>query len=81
MPVIRVYIDDSCLGCKRAEELVQVLTVRYPMLDVATVNVVEGINVPDSLFALPTWYVNEQLWMLGNPSWSELVDLVNGQRP
>jgi hypothetical protein len=73
---IRVYVDDSCLGCKRAEELIDELLVSYPNLNVLAIDVTREDNIPDSLFALPTWYVNAQVWMLGNPSWAELQDLV-----
>lgn len=76
MAVIRVYVDDYCLGCKRAEELVQQLLADYPHLNLSTVNVAHDPDVPESLFALPTWYVDGEVWMLGNPFWSELLDLV-----
>jgi hypothetical protein len=77
---IRVYVDDYCLGCKRAEELISELLVMYPNLNVSTINIAQTQRVPDSLFALPTWYVNAQVWMLGNPSWTELLDLIHDHK-
>lgn len=76
MPIIRVYIDGSCPGCERAQRLVHELTAMYPDIDAATVDVEQYGEVPDSLFALPTWYVGARVWMLGNPSWTELQALL-----
>ncbi|MFW6075960.1 MAG: hypothetical protein ACOC9Y_10215 [Chloroflexota bacterium] len=77
MPVIRVFIDDHCLGCRQSALLVDHLLKRYPGLDVAMVDVDDAEVVPESLFALPTWYVDARVWKLGNPSWSELKALID----
>lgn len=74
---IRVYVDAYCLGCQQAEKLINELLEMQPDLNVLAVDIEQEENVPDSLFALPTWYVNAQVWMLGNPSWEQLLDLIN----
>jgi hypothetical protein len=82
MPVIRVFIDEYCLGCQRAQRLVNRVQSSDLDADIGTVLVDEGAEIPDSLFALPTWYVDGQIWMLGNPSWDELKEfLLNDSSP
>jgi hypothetical protein len=76
---IRVYVGANCPGCARAERLVNQLLVTYPGLDVAVIDLERENAVPDSLVALPTWYVNARVWTLGNPSWAELTALVDGK--
>jgi hypothetical protein len=76
MAVIRIYVDDHCAGCKRAEELVDRARGVYPDVDAMTINIDGAVDLPDSLFALPTWYVDGKIWMLGNPSWDQLHRLV-----
>jgi hypothetical protein len=72
MSVIRVFIDEHCLGCQRAQELVEQVQASDLSADIGAVLVDEGAEIPDSLFALPTWYVDGKIWMLGNPSLEEL---------
>jgi hypothetical protein len=76
MAAIRVYIDDHCVGCTRAEELVERARKVRPNADVSAVHIANETDIPESLFALPTWYVDQDVWMLGNPTWDELEALI-----
>jgi hypothetical protein len=69
---IRVYVDDHCIGCKRAQELVERAHQLRPDVDIRAIAVDDTTELPESLFALPTWYIDDGIWMMGNPSWEEL---------
>jgi hypothetical protein len=77
---IRVYVGANCPGCARAEQLVEQLFSAYPGLDATVIDLEHEPAAPESLVALPTWYVNARVWMLGNPSWAELVTLIDAKR-
>jgi hypothetical protein len=69
---IRVYVDAYCLGCQRATELVTLVQDNFPQADISSIDVQQETVLPGSLFALPTWYVDDRVWMLGNPTWEQL---------
>jgi hypothetical protein len=79
MSIIRVYIDDHCIGCRRAKELVERAQAARRDVDIQAVEVDGEAEIPESLFALPTWYTGGQIWKLGNPSWDELTAILSAE--
>ena len=68
-PVLCVYIAEHCPICADARELAAAIRRDYP--GVALFEVLVGAAtqpVPPQLFATPTWFLNDVLWSLGNPS-------------
>lgn len=74
--MIRVYAGPCCTASDRARELVDWVRGSHPEADIELIEVEDLSEVPDSLFAFPTWYRCADVWKLGNPSPSELLEVV-----
>jgi hypothetical protein len=75
--VIRVYAGPCCTASDRARELVEWVRESRPEANIDVIEIEDLDEGPDSLFALPTWYWNADVWRLGNPSPSELLTAVD----
>lgn len=75
---LAVYVAPGCFGCDRALELVE--EVRVQIGNHVTVTVVdiaeEDKSIPESLFAVPSWYLDGELVSLGNPTVDEILEAV-----
>lgn len=74
--MIRVYTGPCCTGSDRARNLVEWVRTSHPDANIEVVEVDDLTEVPESLFALPTWYRDADVWKLGNPSPSELIQAI-----
>ena len=74
--MIRVYTGPCCTGSDRARKLVDWVRTSHPEANIEVIEVDDLTEAPDSLFALPTWDRDADVWKLGNPSASELVTVV-----
>lgn len=64
-----IYVSDHCANCEYAREVAAFIRTEYPwvhlrMVDLATPEEV----IPDSVFATPTYLLDDRVWWLGNPS-------------
>jgi hypothetical protein len=71
--LICVYTIPRCAGSDRARELVEWVLEHQPDAAIKVIDVSKCSELPDSVFALPTWYLDDQVWKLGNPSNEELL--------
>jgi hypothetical protein len=74
---LEIYVEAGCWSCDKALLLAEEIAHRFPALIVEVIDVgdVEG-EIPDDVFAVPTYVLNGKVVSLGNPSESDLSDLV-----
>lgn len=64
-----IYVTPGCLGCDRARHVAdEVRTRRLPGVEVRLFDLGDPETVrPVSVFAVPTYLLNDQVLSLGNP--------------
>lgn len=73
-PVLNVYVDDYCPGCLEARRTAAQIAQNYPGVTVQVIEVgAPGVTVPESVFATPTFMLNNQLMQLGNPGPADII--------
>ena len=81
MALIQVYIARWCSSCAHSRHLVMEIIERYPQIDVELIDIstIAEENLPEMVFATPTWLWNGHLYCLGNPDpsklWQRLAEL------
>jgi hypothetical protein len=70
---LQVYIEAGCSTCRRARELAVAVARRYLELEVEVIDISRTEHdVPDAVFAVPTYMLDGSVISLGNPSLEEL---------
>ena len=74
---LQIYVEPGCVSCGRALELAGDVARQYPGLIVEVIDISDGEReVPEDVFAVPTYVLNGKVVSLGNPSESDLSELV-----
>jgi predicted thioredoxin/glutaredoxin len=67
--VVEIYVHPDCGNCIYAYQVAARIREDFPMVDVRLIDVAKpGQEIPESVFATPTYLLNGQRWSLGNPS-------------
>ena len=86
MALIQVYIARWCSVCAHSHRLAAEIIERYPQIDVELIDIATKAeqDLPEIVFATPTWLWNGHLYCLGNPEpavlWKRLAEM-NAQQP
>jgi len=63
-----VYVERDCWNCQEARALAQEMAEAFPQLHVEVVEMAQGVDRPDGVFAAPTFTLNGRVISLGNPT-------------
>jgi hypothetical protein len=73
---LQIFIEAGCYGCLRAQEIAAEMVRRFPALSIKLVDIGEEDDVPESVFAVPTYQLDGKTVFLGNPAVEELATLL-----
>jgi glutaredoxin-related protein len=74
---LRIFIAENCPGCNDAREIAAQIEQNYPKIAVELVDIVESrAAIPESIFATPTYMLNDRVVSLGNPSPEQVAQWV-----
>ena len=75
---LKIFITQSCPTCTETYMLARQIRQDYPDLTVELVDVADHqAVVPESVFATPTFMLNNRVVSLGNPSLTDVASWVN----
>ncbi len=67
--IVEIYVAAHCPVCAYAYEVATMIRREFPMVDVRLIQIdAMQVDLPDSVFATPTYLLNGQRWSLGNPA-------------
>ena len=76
---LEIYVEAACSTCERARELADAMTRLYPGISVDVVDISNSDHeMPEAVFAVPTYMLNGIVISLGNPSYEELTNKLDG---
>ncbi|MGE0059860.1 MAG: thioredoxin family protein [Dehalococcoidia bacterium] len=73
---LSVYIEQGCSGCDFARQLASQLDAEFIYLKVTVVDIATIDSLPDEVVAVPAYVLNGRLVSLGNPSVTEMEELI-----
>jgi hypothetical protein len=77
---VTVYVSAHCFVCEYAYELVELIGAEFPQVAVMVVDMADpDAEIPDLVFATPTWLLDGRLWSLGNPSPQQVRETLHNQ--
>ncbi|MBX3049858.1 MAG: hypothetical protein KF753_00215 [Caldilineaceae bacterium] len=66
---VEIYVAEHCTVCAYAYEVADGIRREFPAVDLRIINLSQTReDIPESVFATPTYLLNGRLWSLGNPS-------------
>lgn len=72
---ITIYVMQQCANCAYAYTVAEEIRRAFPQVMVRFVDMAEpGEEIPEIVFATPTYLLNGRLWSLGNPSPTQVFD-------
>lgn len=80
---ITVYVSSHCEICQYARQVAEAIQRDYAHVHIRLVDI-DGATeeIPESVFATPTYLLDGQVWSLGNPSpekiWECLAECAHG---
>lgn len=76
-----IYIEEGCIGSRRAEELADWVRSRFPAVEVRMMTPGEDSSDQARLVrATPTYFLDGKQFSLGNPSPEELARVLSSSR-
>ncbi len=81
---LALYVEEGCTSCAAARKLADRARRDFPGLTVRVIDLsVSSEQIPEGVFAAPTFVLDDQVVSLGTPSWARLcaaVDEIFGER-
>ncbi len=75
---LKIFITQSCPTCTETYTIARQIRQNYPDLTVELVDITDQqAVVPESIFATPTFMLNNRVVSLGNPSVADVAGWVN----
>lgn len=76
---LQIYVSKHCENCDHARQVARELRDSYPPLRVEVIELEAAYEqkeaeIPDAVFATPTYLLDGRVWSLGNPSPEKIVD-------
>jgi len=76
-PVLRVFVAEHCPNCEEACSIAAQIKQNYSDVEVEVIDIAKTqAVVPEKVFAIPTFMLNERIISLGNPYLREISRLV-----
>lgn len=73
-PVLKIFVTEHCSGCVEARRIAAEVAQNYPQLGVEVIDLnAPEVVVPETVFATPTYMLNNRIVSLGNPSPAEVA--------
>ncbi|RME74242.1 MAG: hypothetical protein D6784_10360 [Chloroflexi bacterium] len=72
-PQLQVFVADHCYSCRESRQIAQQIEQAFPDVAVEVIDVDQTPDrVPDSVFAVPTFVLDNRVVSLGNPSFADI---------
>jgi len=66
---VKIYVAEHCSVCDYTYEIAATIQRKFPEVDLEIVDMANpSEQIPENVFATPTYLLNGQVWSLGNPS-------------
>ncbi len=76
---LAIYVAQHCETCAYAHEIANLIRSRFPQVSVRLIDVeTSGEEIPEAVFAIPTYLIDGRVWSLGNPSPQQALDMFAG---
>lgn len=72
MPRLDVYVSAGCWSCDESQRIVADMRDQFPSIRIALRDMAAN-PVPNNVFAVPTYVLNDQVVFVGNPTRQELA--------
>ena len=70
---LEIYISEKCWSCQESIRIAEELTPLFPDVTIDLIDIQEN-DVPEEVFAVPTYLLNGKVVSLGNPTREELIE-------
>jgi len=71
---VDIFIAEHCFVCEYSHEVAAFIRGKFPQVSVRMINMADPQSeIPEVVFATPTYLLNGKLWSLGNPSNEEVL--------
>lgn len=73
-PVLKIFVTEHCSGCVEALRIAAEVAQNYPQLRVEVIDLnAPEVVIPETVFATPTYMLNNRIVSLGNPGPAEVA--------
>lgn len=72
---VAIYVAPHCANCQYAYVIADQIRTEFPQVELRIVDLSAGEEeIPESVFATPTYLLNGRVWSLGNPSHQQVSE-------
>lgn len=72
--VLELYISAHCPNCVYAVEIAKFIRAQFPTVTLRIIDIHQTTEqIPEAVFATPTYLLNGRVWSLGNPSHAQIA--------
>lgn len=72
---LQIFVTDHCTNCQYSYEIADIVRRDFPEVNLEIVNMADpSADIPDVVFATPTYLLNGRVCSLGNPSHDQVQE-------
>ncbi|MBI1294028.1 hypothetical protein GC175_03590 [bacterium] len=75
---VDIYVSAHCFVSDYTWEVIEVIRAEFPTVELHVIDIAEAVEIPDAVFATPTYLLNGRVWSLGNPSIAQVREALEG---
>ena len=77
-PALTLYVEEGCRACAHAIEVLDRVSEEFPDVRVSKIDLgkVSSAEIPDGVFAAPTFVLDGEVVSLGTPTWDRIAPLL-----
>lgn len=75
---VDIYVSAHCFVSDYTWEVIEVIRLEFPMVELHVIDMAEATEIPEIVFATPTYLLNGHVWSLGNPSIAQVREALAG---
>ena len=75
---LTLYVEEGCRACAHALEVLGRVQQEFPELEISTIDLgrVSSKEVPNGVFAAPTFVLDGEVISLGTPTWERIAPVL-----
>lgn len=72
---VDIYVAKHCFVCEYSHEVAEFIREQFPHVLIRMIDITDPqADIPEAVFATPTYLLNGKLWSLGNPSNEDVIN-------
>lgn len=71
---VDIFVSQHCFVCEYSQEIAALIEQNFSDVQLRVIDINSEEDIPEAVFATPTYLLNGRVWSLGNPSPEQVTE-------